>query len=102
MGLYGAARGHYTSALEAFERRSNCFGGDGQTLWIAVCSNNMAMTLIDLGQFARARKTLDYELPSVTTWLRAARLLAARIARMLGSSPAARSAACAGRTGARR
>ena len=59
VGLYGVALGHYGSALQAFERALDCFRRDGQTLWVAVCSNNLAMTLIDLGQFARARKDLE-------------------------------------------
>jgi DNA-binding SARP family transcriptional activator/tetratricopeptide (TPR) repeat protein len=89
VGLYGAALGHYTGALQAFERALDLFRRDGQTLWIAVCSNNAAMTLIDLGQFARARKALDYEAPSVTHVEARGALLAARISRLLGSSPAA-------------
>ena len=47
------------------------------------------MTLIDLGQFARAHKALEYEAPSVTHVAARGALLAARIARLLGSSPAA-------------
>ena len=88
VGLYGAGLGHYASALQAFDRALDCFRRDGQVLWVAVCSNNMAMTLIDLGQFARARKALDYVLPSVTHVSARGALLAARIARLLGSSPA--------------
>jgi hypothetical protein len=75
--------------VKAYERALEHFRRDGQTTWIAVCSNNMAMTLIDLGQFARARKALDYEAPSVTHVAARGALLAARIARLLGSSPAA-------------
>ena len=47
------------------------------------------MTLIDLGQFARARRMLAYETPSVTHVAARGALLAARIARLLGASPAA-------------
>ena len=89
VGLYSAALGHYGNALQAFERALDLFRRDGQTLWIAVCSNNTAMTLIELGQFARARKLLEYEVPSVTHVAARGALLAARIARLLGSSPAA-------------
>ena len=89
VGLYGAALGHYGSALQAFDRALDCFRRDGQKQWVAVCSNNLAMTLIDLGQFARARKALDYEAPSVTHVTARGALLAARIARLLGSSPTA-------------
>ena len=89
VALYGAGLGYYGSAVKAYERALEHFRRDGQTTWIAVCSNNMAMTLIDLGQFARARKALDYEAPSVTHVAARGALLAARIARLLGSSPAA-------------
>jgi DNA-binding SARP family transcriptional activator len=89
VGLYSAALGHYGNALQAFERALDLFRRDGQALWIAVCSNNTAMTLIELGQFARARKLLEYEVPSVTHVAARGALLVARIARLLGSSPAA-------------
>jgi DNA-binding SARP family transcriptional activator len=89
VALYGAGLGYYGSALQAYERALDVFRRDGQAVWIAVCSNNMATTLIDLGQFARARKALDYEAPSVTHVAARGALLAARIARLLGSSPAA-------------
>ncbi len=89
VGLYGAALGHYSSALQAFERALEHFRRDGQTLWIAVCSNNTALTLIDLGQYARARKVLDYKVPSVTHVVARGAMLAARVARLLGSSPSA-------------
>lgn len=89
VALYGAGLGYYGSALQAYERALDVFRRDGQSMWIAVCSNNMAMTLIDLGQFARARKALAYAAPSVTHVAARGALLAARIARLLGSSPAA-------------
>jgi DNA-binding SARP family transcriptional activator len=89
VGLYGQSLGLYGGALQAFDRALDCFRRDGQTLWVAVCSNSLAMTLIDLGQFARARKALDYETPSVSHVVARGALLAARLARRLGSSPAA-------------
>lgn len=89
VGLYAAALGHYGNALQAFERALDVFRRDGQTMWIAVCSNSLAMTLIELGQFARARKSLEYEVPAVSHVAARGALLAARIARLLGSSPAA-------------
>jgi DNA-binding SARP family transcriptional activator len=88
VGLYGSGRGFYAGALAAFDRALDCFRGDGQALWIAVCSNNLATTLIDLGQFARARRTLAYEAPSVSHVAARGALLAARIDRLLGASPA--------------
>jgi DNA-binding SARP family transcriptional activator len=87
VALYGAGLGYYGSALQAYERALDVFRRDRQEMWIAVCSNSMAMTLIDLGQFARARKALAYEAPSVTHVAARGALLAARIARFLGSSP---------------
>jgi DNA-binding SARP family transcriptional activator/tetratricopeptide (TPR) repeat protein len=89
VALYAASRGHYTSSLQAFDSALDCFRRDGQTVWIAVCSNNLAMTLIDLGQFARARQVLDYRAQSVNHVAARGALLAARIDRLLGSSPAA-------------
>jgi tetratricopeptide (TPR) repeat protein len=89
VGLYGSALGQYGNALSAFERALDLFRHDGQKMWIAVCSNNKAATLIDLGQFARAHKALEYEEPSVTHVAARGALLAARIARLQGSGPAA-------------
>lgn len=89
VGLYAAGLGHYTLSLEAFEKALDLFRRDRQTLWIAVCSNNLAAILIDLGQYARARKVLDYEAPSVNHTAVRGAYLAARISRLLGSSPAA-------------
>ncbi|MEP6609915.1 MAG: BTAD domain-containing putative transcriptional regulator [Burkholderiaceae bacterium] len=84
--LYSAAVGRYGEALEAFDTALECFIRDGQTLWIAVANNNKAMMLIDLAQYGRARKALDYVEPSVG-YVRARRaMLAARIARLLGGS----------------
>ena len=89
VGLYSAAVGRYATALQAYDAALDCFRRDGQTVWIAVRSNNLAAVLIDLGQFARARKTLDYEAPSVWHVQARGAILAARIARQLGASPAA-------------
>lgn len=88
-GLYGAALGHYGPALQAFERALAIHRRDGQTLWTAVASNNLAATLIDLGQYARARQVLGYELPSVSYMIVRREKLLARIARLLGNSPKA-------------
>jgi len=88
VGLYAAQLGQYGGALQAFERAQAGFRRDGQALWIAVCANNLAAALIDLGQFARARKALDYAPPPVPHVAARGALLAARIARQLGSSPA--------------
>jgi hypothetical protein len=47
------------------------------------------MTLIELGQYTRARRALEYRSQSVTHVAARGALLAARIDRLLGSSPAA-------------
>ncbi|HTN50425.1 MAG TPA: BTAD domain-containing putative transcriptional regulator [Burkholderiaceae bacterium] len=88
VALYAAARGHYSISLQAFDSALECFRRDGQTLWIAVCSNNLAMTLIELGQYTRARRALEYQSPSVSHVAARGALLSGRIARLLGSSPA--------------
>jgi tetratricopeptide (TPR) repeat protein len=88
VGLYAAALGQYDTALQSFERAINVFQRDGQALWVAVCSNNLAAVYIELGQFARARKALDYVPPNVAHVAARGALLAARLARALGSSPA--------------
>jgi DNA-binding SARP family transcriptional activator len=89
VGLYGSSRGQYAAALQAYDDALALLRRDGQALWIAVCSNNLAATLIDLGQFARARRTLDYPPPSVSQVAARGAILSARLDRMLGASPAA-------------
>ena len=87
VGLYAAALGRYDAALQSFERAIDLFQRDGQSLWVAVTSNNLAGTYMDLGQFARARKALDHRPPNVAHVAARGALLAARLARALGSSP---------------
>ena len=90
VGLYSAALGHYGNrACRRSSARSTSSGATDRHCGSPSCSNNTAMTLIDLGQLARARKLLDYEAPSVTHVAARGALLAARIARLLGASPAA-------------
>lgn len=89
VGLYASGRGFYSISLEAFDNALETFRRDGQTLWIAVCSNNLATILIDLGQYARARKVLGYKTPSVNHTTARGACLAGRIARLLGSPAAA-------------
>jgi DNA-binding SARP family transcriptional activator len=87
-GIYAAALGEYGAALQAYERALASFRRGGQALWIAVCANNLAAALIDLGQFARAKQALDYAPPPVSHVAARGATLAARIARELGASPA--------------
>lgn len=88
VGLYCGLIGQYREALERLDAALACFARDKQTLWIAVASNHKAQFLTELGQFARARQTLDYERASVdSTWARRANI-AARIDRLLGQSGA--------------
>jgi hypothetical protein len=89
VGLYGSGRGQYATALQAYDKALDLFRRDGQALWVAACSNNLAAMLIDLGQFARARRVLDYPLPSVHHVAARGAILSARIDRMLGASPTA-------------
>ena len=75
-----------TEALQRLDAALACFERDKQSLWTAVASNHKAQLLIELGQFARARHTLDYERPPVDmTWARRCNI-AARIDRQLGQS----------------
>jgi tetratricopeptide (TPR) repeat protein len=89
VALYAASLGHYATGLAAFDRALALFRQDQQKLWIAVCSNNLATILIDLGQLARARKVLQYETPSVPATAARGAYIGARISRLLGASPAA-------------
>jgi len=88
VGLYAAALGQYDTALAAFDDALTCHRRGGQSTWIAVCSNNLATTLVDLGQYGRARQALDYPPPSVAHIAARGAMLAARIDRLLGTSPA--------------
>lgn len=89
VGLYGSGMGQYGTALEAYDNALASFRRDAQVVWIAVSSNNLAMTLMDLGQLARARKTLEYVTPAVSHVVARGALLAARLSRLLGASGAA-------------
>ena len=84
--LYSAEAGRYSESLDTIETALDCFRGDGQTLWIAVASNNKAAVLIHLAQYARAKKVLDYVAPSVDHVRARGAMLSARIARLLGGS----------------
>ncbi len=102
VGIYACGRGLYGIGLEAFDNALEVYRRDGQRLWIAVCSNNLATTLIDLGQYGRARKVLEYRPPGVEHVSARGACLAGRIARLLSSSPTAdleRSAAELARSG---
>ena len=75
-GAYGEALAHLGAAIERFRR-------DGQTLWVAVASNHLAMLLIELGQFARARQALAYETPTLVSTQARRATISARLDRAL-------------------
>jgi DNA-binding SARP family transcriptional activator/tetratricopeptide (TPR) repeat protein len=84
--LYCGMVGRYDEALRRFDAALGCFERDRQPMWTAVASNHKAQLLIDLGQFARARKTLDYERPPIDHVRARRATIAARIERALGHS----------------
>ena len=84
VGLYCGMVGRYEEALERLDSALRRFQRDGQKLWIAVASNHKAQFLVELGQFARARQTLDYEAPPVESVRARGATVAARIDRALG------------------
>ena len=86
VGLYSGMIGRYGEALDRLDTAIARFQRDEQTTWIAVASNHKVLILSQLGQFARARQTLDYAVPAVD-WVRArGAALASRIDRALGQS----------------
>lgn len=86
VALYCGQVGQYREALERLDAALACFARDKQPVFTAVASNHKAQFLIELGQFARARQTLDYERPAVDfVWARRCNM-AARIDRVLGRS----------------
>jgi tetratricopeptide (TPR) repeat protein len=56
-----AALGRYREALGSFARADACFEGDMGTIWVGLASNYKANLLIHLGQYARARQTLEHQ-----------------------------------------
>jgi tetratricopeptide (TPR) repeat protein len=86
VGLYSGMVGRYGEALARLDAAIARFQRDGQWTWIAVASNHKALLLLQLGQFARARQTLEYETPAVD-WVQArGATLTSRIERALGRS----------------
>jgi tetratricopeptide (TPR) repeat protein len=84
--LYCGMVGRYGEALQRLDAALACFNRDRQAVWIAVASNHKAQFLLELGQFARARQTLEFErLPIDHVRARTA-TVAARIERALGHS----------------
>ena len=83
-GLYCGLAGRYSEALEHLDTAIEVLKRDRQTTLHAVACNHKAQFLIDLGQFARARQTLDYEAPAVEAVRARGAHIAARIDRALG------------------
>ncbi len=85
-GLYCGMVGRYREALEHLDAACECLLRDRQLTLYAVACNHKAQFLIDLGQFARARQTLDYEAPPVEAVRARGAHIAARIDRALGQA----------------
>lgn len=83
-GLYCGMVGRYREALEHLDIAIEYLQRDRQATLHAVVCNHKAQFLIDLGQFARARQTLDYEAPPVHSVRARGATIAARIDRALG------------------
>jgi tetratricopeptide (TPR) repeat protein len=83
-GLYCGMVGRYREALEHLDIAIDCLKRDRQHALHAVACNHKAQFLIDLGQFARARQTLDYDAPPVEAVRARGAHIAARIDRALG------------------
>jgi tetratricopeptide (TPR) repeat protein len=86
VGLYCGMAGRYREALAMLDSALIRFRRDGQTLWIAVAANHRAQFLIELGQFARARQALAFDVPPVESVRARRENIAARIERALGKS----------------
>ncbi|MCO5124543.1 MAG: AAA family ATPase [Rhizobacter sp.] len=86
LGLYCGMVGRYGEALERLDAAIACFARDKQLLWIALASNHKAQLLIDLGQFARAQQTLEYERPPIDHVRARGATVASRLARAMGRS----------------
>ncbi|MES2958538.1 MAG: AAA family ATPase [Pseudomonadota bacterium] len=82
-GLYCGMAGRYREALEHLDVAIECLKRDRQLTLRAVACNHKAQFLIELGQYARARQTLDYEAPEVEAVRARGAHIAARIDRAL-------------------
>ncbi|HEU5296234.1 MAG TPA: AAA family ATPase, partial [Burkholderiaceae bacterium] len=86
VGLYSGAVGQYREALAHLDTALETFHRDRQATWIAVAAHHKAQWLIDLGQYARARQALEYDVPAVDSVRARGATIAARIARALGQA----------------
>lgn len=84
VGLYCGMTGRYREALEHLDAALDGLKRDRQLTLIGVASNHKAQFLIELGQFARARQALDYEVPPLQAVRARGAHMAARIDRALG------------------
>jgi tetratricopeptide (TPR) repeat protein len=84
--LYCAMVGRYGEALQRLDAALSRFTRDRQAVWIAVASNHKAQFLLELGQFARARQTLEYERPPIDHIRARAAAVGGRVERALGHS----------------
>lgn len=78
-----AALGRYGESLASFARAQACFGSDSRTVWTGLAANHKAHLLIHLGQYARARQTLQHDGPMMPGIEARRMLLQVRIDRAL-------------------
>jgi tetratricopeptide (TPR) repeat protein len=84
LGTSEAALGRYQRALELLEEAHERFGHADGSPWRSVCETHIANTLVQLGQFARARQVLKPVSETVRSSTHARRLIIeARIDRAL-------------------
>jgi DNA-binding SARP family transcriptional activator len=86
VGMYSAMVGRYRDALDNLDAALACFEADGASVWTAVANNHRAGLLIDLGQFARAKKALGGAAPAIDSVRARTSLLTGRIERALGGT----------------
>lgn len=86
VGMFCTLLGRYREALDALDAALGCFTRDGQVLWTAVAGNHRASLWIELGQFARAQKALDYAPPNLGSVRSRGWVIGSRLQRALGRS----------------
>lgn len=84
VSVHEGALGRYTEALAGFERAKACFDGSPESVWGGLTANHLANMLIHLGQFARARQTLQWTGAASPATHARRTMLAARLDRLLG------------------
>jgi tetratricopeptide (TPR) repeat protein len=84
VAIYSAACARFGDALDNLDRAEACFAGNGQTIWSVLASNHRANLLLQLGQHARARRSLEHAPVAMASIQSRTLLLTARLERALG------------------